>query len=69
MLGAANDDYTPAGVTKSSRCSGCDSVSSEIYAYPCSNVSRILCLECIRGLVLTVTRELYRRRETTVVKA
>lgn len=68
MLSTDNDDYTPAGVTKSSRCSGCGSVDSACFAYPATNVSRIMCLECIRGMVVAVTRELRRKRVTGLAK-
>lgn len=61
MISAQNDDYTPFGVSQTARCTGCGSNDSEFFVFPTTNISRILCIECVRGAVQAVAKEHKRR--------
>jgi hypothetical protein len=61
MKAGSSDEFTEFGTTISGRCSACASVDSDFFVYPVDLVTRVLCLECVRGAVMAAARETKRR--------
>lgn len=68
MLAGKSDDFTPFGVTKSGRCKSCRGAQSEFCVFPTTDISLVLCVECIRGAVMAVAREHKRQNDRPPLK-
>lgn len=55
--------FTPFGVTKSGQCRACRNAAADICVFPTTDISFVMCDECVRGAVMAVAREHKRRND------